>query len=464
MKKGSLVFTICVVLFVVIMGIIIFLALPKIKLVGDNQNILLEGEYVEPGYKATKLFKDMTKDVVVTNNIDNTKVGMYEVVYKLKTKEVKRNVRVYEDVPPEITLEGETTYYVCPNGNFEEVGYTATDNYDGDITDKVEVKVDNDLVTYTVSDSSSNKTIVNRKLVFEDKDAPTIELTGGNVSIKVGGSYEEPGYKATDNCLGDITDKVIIEGSVDTNTVGSYELTYKVSDDVNEVSVTRTVRVLSNVATLGTENAGGVIYLTFDDGPSATYTRIVLDALNKYNVKATFFVVPTNPNLHYLIKEAYNSGHSIGIHSMSHTYSIVYASDQSLYDDISATNEVIKSITGNYTYLYRYPGGSSNTVSRNYSRGIMSRTSSELHNMGYHYFDWNVSSGDASGGSHTSDEIAGNVIRSLSKSRYNVVLMHDTHDYTAYAVEKIIEYGIANGYTFAPITMNTKESHHGIAN
>ena len=86
-----------------------------------------------------------------------------------------------------------------------------------------------------------------------------------------------------------------------------------------------------------------------------------------------------------------------------------------------------------------------------------------LHDNGYHYFDWNISSGDA-GGTTTIDGVANNVIRGLSKNRYNVVLMHDTHDYTAYAVERIIQYGIANGYTFAPITMNTREVHHGIAN
>ena len=464
MKKGSLKYIIIGVVLLIIIGLIIFFSLPKIELIGDNVNVILENEYIEPGYKATRFFKDVTNKVVVTNNIDINHVGYYEVSYKLNKKEVKRSVRVIETEAPEIVLEGNEEVYVCPGSNFEEIGYKATDNYDGDITDKVEVSVDNDTVTYKVSDTSSNQTVVTRKLIYEDIVAPVIELTGGTVSIKIGSSYDEPGYKATDNCLGDITDKVVVSGSVDNSKASNNTLTYTVSDGVNETSVNRSVYVLSNVATLGTENAPGVIYLTFDDGPSSTYTRIILDTLNKYGVKATFFVVPNNSNLHYLIKEEYESGHSIGIHSMSHTYSVIYASDDSLYNDINAVNETIKNITGNYTYLYRYPGGSSNTVSKNYSRGIISRTATELHNRGYHYFDWNISSGDASGGNPTADQIANNVIRYLSKSRYNVVLMHDTHSYSAYAVEKIIEYGIANGYTFAPITMNTKENHHGIAN
>ena len=464
MKKGSLIYVIIGIVLLIIIGLIIFFSLPKIKLVGNDVNVLLEGEYVEPGYKATKFFKDVTNQVVVTNNIDVNKVGNYEVSYSLGKKIVKRNVWVYEDVPPVITLEGNDEVYVCPDSSYEEIGYTATDNYDGDITDKVEVSIDNDTVTYTVYDTSSNKTVLTRKLIYEDIEAPVIELVGGNTSIKIGASYEDAGYKAIDNCLGDITDKVEVSGSVDNSKASTNTLTYTVSDGVNETSVNRTIYVTSGIATLGSENAPGVIYLTFDDGPSETYTRIILDTLSKYGVKATFFIVPNKPNLYYLIKEEYESGHSIGIHSMSHTYSQVYASDQSVYDDIAAVNEVIKNITGNYSYLYRYPGGSSNTVSKNYSIGIISRTASELHNRGYHYFDWNVSSGDASGGTHTADEIANNVIRYLSKSRYNVVLMHDTHSYTAYALEKVIEYGIANGYTFAPITMNTKENHHGIAN
>ena len=440
------------------------MAYPKIELVGGSINVILDTSYDEPGYKATKLFKDATDEVIVTNNIDISKVGYYEVIYKLNGRKVKRNVRVIETTAPEIVLEGDKEVYVCPGSNYDEAGYKAFDNYDGDITSKVEVSISGDVLIYSVMDSSSNTTVVSRKLIYEDKEAPVIELTGGAVSLKIGESYDDPGFKAFDNCLGDITDKVSISGGIDNSKYGNNTLIFTVSDGVNETSVTRKVYVTSGLATLGSENAPGVIYLTFDDGPSAYYTRIILDTLNKYGVKATFFVVPSNSNLHYLVKEEYDSGHSIGIHSMSHTYSKVYASDQSLYDDVNIVNETIKNITGNYTYLYRYPGGSSNTVSRNYSRGIISRTSNGLHSMGYHYFDWNVSSGDASGGSHTADEIAGNVIRSLSKDRYNVVLMHDTHDYTAYAVEKIIEYGIANGYTFAPITMNTRESHHGIAN
>ena len=464
MKKGVCIKILAVIFFIIVIGVITFFAVPRLTLIDSDVKVLLEEDYKEPGYKAKSLWFDISNKVVVTN-IDNTKVGNYEVEYKLNNKTIKRNVKVIETVEPEIKLEGDETSYVCPGGKYEEAGYTASDNYDGDLTEKVTKEEKEDMIIYTVSDSSENTKSVERKLVYEDVTDPVIELKGGNtLTLKLGSSYSDPGYTASDNCLGDITDRVEVSGSVNTNKAGTYKITYKVSDGVHEVSVVRSISIVSGVATLGTENSPGVIYLTFDDGPSSKYTRIILDTLKKYNVKATFFVVPKDSSLYYLIKEEYNSGHSIAIHSSSHTYSIVYASDSNFQNDVLKTNETIKSLTGSYTHLYRFPGGSSNTVSKNYSKGIVTRMASWLHENGYHYFDWNISSGDAAGGSPTSTQIANNVINALSKSRANVVLMHDTHDYTAYAVERIITYGIENGYTFAPITMNTKEVHHSIAN
>ena len=464
MKKSSM------KLFVVVLcmiGVIVFtflLTAPKIRLNDGDIVIKLDEEFIEPGYKATILWFDITSDVSKIGEVDTSKVGNYKIIYKFKSVEKVRNIQVIETVPPVITLEGEINSYVCPNTNYEEEGYKAIDNYDGDITDKVTIDVQEDKILYSVTDSSNNIGTATRNIIYEDNKAPELKLNGNStITLKIGETFKEPGYEAMDNCLGDIKDRVSVSGNVDTNTPGNYKITYKVSDGVKETVAERNIYVIKGTATLGTENAGGVIYLTFDDGPSSKYTRIILDTLKKYGVKATFFVVPKDSSLYYLIKEEYNMGHSIGIHSLSHTYSMVYASDTNFKNDVLKTNDIIKNLTGSYTHLYRFPGGSSNTVSRNYSKGIVSRMASWLHDNGYHYFDWNISSGDA-GGTTTIDGVVNNVIRGLSKNRYNVVLMHDTHDYTAYALERIILYGIENGYTFAPITMNTKENHHSIAN
>ena len=465
MKKGSFVkYSIVILCF---MGVILFTSLltaPKIRLNNGDIVINLNEEFIDPGYKATTLWFDISDGVSIIGEVDTSKIGNYEITYIFKHTKKIRKVTVIETISPVITLEGDIDSYVCPNTEYIEEGYTALDNYDGDISDSVVKDIRKDKIIYTAVDSSGNIDTKERNLIYEDHKAPELKLNGdSNLTMIVGETFTDPGYVAIDNCLGDISNSVEVSGSVDTNTPGNYEIIYKVSDGANETTIKRSIRVINGIATLGSENAGGVIYLTFDDGPSSTYTRIILDTLKKYNVKATFFIVPKS-GLEYLVKEAYDSGHSIGIHSITHTYSTVYASDEAFKNDVISTNNIIKNIIGKYTYLYRFPGGSSNTASMYYSSGIITRMASWLHENGYHYFDWNVSSGDAAGGSPSSDQIANNVISRLSKDRYNVVLMHDTHDYSAYAVEKIILYGIENGYTFAPITMNTKESHHSIAN
>ena len=106
--------------------------------------------------------------------------------------------------------------------------------------------------------------------------------------------------------------------------------------------------------------------------------------------------------------------------------------------------------------IIRFPGGSSNTVSRKYSSGIMSYLTSEVLKRGYRYYDWNVSSGDAAGGSPTASMIYDNVVSNLSKNRVNMVLMHDIKTYTRDALRDIIRYGKENGYVFDKITQNTE--------
>ena len=184
----------------------------------------------------------------------------------------------------------------------------------------------------------------------------------------------------------------------------------------------------------------------------------LLNILKEYNVKATFFVTG-NGNREY-IKKAYNEGHSIGIHTYSHVYKNVYASEEAYFNDLEKVQKIIKEQTGEESRLVRFPGGSSNTVSR-FNKGIMTRLSKELERRGYKYFDWNVSSSDTV--KSNSDDIANTVIRRLKKGN-NVVLQHDTKYYSVKAVRKIIEYGLANGYTFAKLDVTSPTVHHGINN
>ena len=106
---------------------------------------------------------------------------------------------------------GNQNITICPNANYTEDGYTAIDNYDGDITDKVQVRNENNKVTYQVTDSSGNTAKITRTITKEDKTKPSITLKGNqNQTIYLGTSWQEPGYTASDNCEGDITNKVVV--------------------------------------------------------------------------------------------------------------------------------------------------------------------------------------------------------------------------------------------------------------
>jgi hypothetical protein len=113
--------------------------------------------------------------------------------------------------------------------------------------------------------------------------------------------------------------------------------------------------------------------------------------------------------------------------------------------------------------LTRFPGGSSNTISANYNKGIMTRLTKKLPELGYQYFDWNVDSNDA-GGAKDADEVFKNVTEGVAKRQNSVVLQHDTKSFSIDAVERIIAWGLCNGYTFAPLNHDSPTSHHGVWN
>lgn len=400
-------------------------------------------------------------DVSLYNNVDTSKLGDYEVIYSVahgkNKKDIVRKVTVVDRVDP--VIKSSDSLSLCPNSNNYDIDYSATDNYDGDITDKVSKDVSDDKLILSVSDSSNNNVSKVIDLKREDITLPSISLNGDEtVYIPVGTDFADPGYSAYDNCDGDITDKVSVSGNVG-NSSGNYSINYSVSDDHgNTFSLKRNIVVYSP-----NNNGNKVIYLTFDDGPSQ-YTGELLDVLSKYNVKATFFVTGRNSNYFHYIKRAYDEGHTIGLHTYSHNYSLVYSSIDAYFSDLNSINEIVREQTGSYSNIIRFPGGSSNTVSRNYTVGIMSQLSSLVESKGYKYFDWNVSSGDASSVILDSSSYAQNVINGLGNGSYYVVLQHDTNVNSIRAVSKIIEYGLSHGYSFRAIDINSPTVHHRIAN
>ena len=256
--------------------------------------------------------------------------------------------------------------------------------------------------------------------------------------------------------LGVLYKKNTIQVTGQCNETGWYRVKYKDNEAYISGKYLKDIEVKAPV-----ENEEKVIYLTFDDGPSK-HTARLLEVLDKYDVKATFFVV-TYKSYNYMIKEIYDAGHAVGIHTASHNYKKIYKSEEAYYKDLYKAQDVIFEQTGIRPTIIRFPGGSSNTVSKKYCSGIMTTLSKSVIENGFQYFDWNVDSNDA-GGAKTSEEVYNNVIKAVKKKKTSVVLQHDTQGFSVDAVEDIIVWALENGYTFKTLDMNSPTAHHRINN
>lgn len=258
-------------------------------------------------------------------------------------------------------------------------------------------------------------------------------------------------------------------GTIDNNknTTNTTETQSKPTENKTNENKTQTNKVSENKTSESkttTSNGKSIAYLTFDDGPSSI-TNSVLDILKKYNVKATFFVINSGSYNKTTLQREVNEGHTIGLHAYDHNYAIAYKDDNSYLDGIDKLRAKVKADTGFDSHYIRFPGGSSNTISKRYSKGIMSRITKTAKQRGYKYYDWNVDDDDA-GRARTADDCYNNVVRELRPNRSNIVLMHDfgTNKKILEALPRIIEYCQKNGYTMLPIDDNTPEIHHGISN
>ena len=470
MRNQKLNIFVLIFLFISIVGLVsLYVCIPKLKLDKRYVEVNVFDKYEPISYKASYLGKDITNDVKVSGTVDTEHVGKYKVTYKVKTGIFNVTkyviVNVVDKVEPNLELIGDEELKVCSIKYFIEPGYKASDNYDGDLTNEVDKKhISDNEIEYTVRDSSKNVAKKTRKLIEIDDEKPVIKLAGSQtVYLTVGSAYNEAGYEVSDNCDENLTEKVETEGGVDINKVGTYTIKYIVKDSYNnEASVERKIIVSENkVSEVKTvNNTSGVIYLTFDDGPSS-YTTQVLNTLAKYNIKATFFVTKNGSD--DLIRREFDEGHTIALHTYTHDWNI-YKSVDTYLDDLSKISARVKSITGIDSKYVRFPGGSSNQ--KIYYRSNNTITIYDLINAlnerGYKYFDWNVSVEDAGGCANISDKqscVISNFKKYLKPNKENIVLLHDIKGYTASGLDSMIQYGIANNYTFKAIDDSTEPVH-----
>lgn len=207
------------------------------------------------------------------------------------------------------------------------------------------------------------------------------------------------------------------------------------------------------------------VYLTFDDGPSAV-TETVLDVLKQKEVKATFFVVGQNVKANpQILQRIAKEGHAIGLHSDTHEYAHIYQNSQNFFADIDTLAKRITDLTGQTCELYRFPGGSSNSLYKKYSNGAfdMDNIRQQLKSRNLTYVDWNVSPEDAVGYQKSAAQITTAVLRQTAKQNPAVVLMHDTLSQrtTAAALADIIDSLKNQGYRFLPLDSSVS-CRHGI--
>lgn len=351
----------------------------------DTETINVGSNDTYEGIKATLFGKDISWIGKETGNVNTNKVGEYEIKYTsiFSATVYRKIIKVVDTQIPEITLNGDETVTIEKIEEFVEPGFIATDNYDGDITEKV-------------------------------------------------------------------TTSIIQRGNND------YEIEYSVMDSSgNEAITTRKIHIIT-----------GVVYLTFDDGPSLDITPQILDILKERDVKATFFVVGYGEKKDELIKREYTEGHTIALHGFSHDYSAIYTDINTLMNNFHIIEDMVKESTGGYmSKVIRFPGGSSNTVSKRYCEGIMTEAVERATEEGYIYFDWNVDSRDA-GGAKNTEEVYQNVTSGIQPGRNNVILMHDFsgNDKTLKALKAIIDYCIENNYELRAITADTIPVQHHVAN
>ena len=203
-----------------------------------------------------------------------------------------------------------------------------------------------------------------------------------------------------------------------------------------------------------------VVYLTFDDGPSTTNTPQVLDILDKYNVKATFFVlgssIDKNEEAKEILKEQVKRGHSIANHTYSHDYSYLYPNRvmnvDNIISDLEKSENSMKAVLGKdfSTRVIRLPGGYWSWEGRTPMKEAMEQD-------GYYNVDWNALDKDAEGKPKNADELlqcTKETVEALGPNADSVVLlMHDTYgkEETVKALPRIIEYLQSEGYEFRTI-------------
>lgn len=287
-------------------------------------------------------------------------------------------------------------------------------------------------IAVALQDEAGNNTEedVSAAVVNTDAEPPSTELAQGDSSTS-----------ASDNAEGDSsalaeasTDPASQEPAPEESTPVSQE-----PEPVNEHSDDPYPNLFAEPVDKTDDNTQKIVYLTFDDGPSAN-TEEILDILDEYNIKATFFVsgqFGTKEERAKRFNMILDAGHTIGLHSFTHNYKKIYASVDAFLSDMNDIYQEVYDATGYRASLLRFPGGSVNAYNQNIYQDLVK----ELDRRGLTYHDWAVSSGDAEGNNIPASTLIKNTVNGCTERKKSVVLLHDTDakDTTVEALPTIIK-------------------------
>lgn len=465
--KRNKIITVVAGIIIMIILISYFINKPNIEFVEKNPKIEIHTTF-DAKKNIKKIKEGRVEDVKVdTTSINKDALGTYKVTYALKNDTYTIYVKVVDtkapafdiqDIDAELRMDIDPSMLVTNIVDDTKTKVFFKKKYTFDKEGKYEVIV---VVKDEGENSTEKKAIVT---LVNDQEKPTIEGVQ-EISVRKGGKIDFlTGVVAKDNC--DPNPKIEVDSSkVDFNIIGDYQVMYTVTDRSGNITqANRTIHVIEN-ATIGTsqQNSQKIVYLTFDDGPSAN-TEKILDILDRYHAKATFFVTGKGQEYNYLIKDAHTRGHTIGLHTYTHDYATVYSSTTAYFNDLDQVGKMVEGLIGYVPKYLRFPGGASNTVSRRYCPGIMSILSKEVINRGYQYYDWNAGTGDASGNNVPVASIIQQGIRSDDSNV--MILAHDTQakSTTVEALPSIIEHYQKLGYRFAGIDDTTFAPHQRVNN
>lgn len=199
-----------------------------------------------------------------------------------------------------------------------------------------------------------------------------------------------------------------------------------------------------------------VAYISFDDGPS-NVTPKILEALKKYDVKATFFIIAGDLDEKGIrcLKRMVDEGHAIGIHTYSHEYKDIYASVEAYLEDFYKVYQLIYEVTGLKVNIFRFPWGSSNA----YNKKISKELKSEMERRGFTFYDWNISAEDSIG-KPSQIKIKQNILKDLDSYKYPIILMHDSNinSNTAKILPEVLKILKDKGYGFD--TLDNRVTYH----